>query len=678
MNRPQAASILAVMMLLAVAADTHAAVGIAPLAKNALQQPDAWFTSVEGCRLVDNVLSWQNANGGWWKNYDTATARATSVPARPDDAPAGDTEDVWHRASTFDNGATYSEMRLLARAARVRNKPEYRQAFNRGLKFIFDAQYANGGWPQRFPLQDNYGRHITFNDNAMLGVMELLDDVARARPDFAFVSEIDRKRAAEAFDRGIDCILKCQIKVNGKLTAWCEQHDEITFAPAKARSYELPSISGDESAGITLLLMRIEKPDAAVRDAIDHAVQWYDASKIAGKRYEKLLDASGAATDRVLIDDPAGVIWARFYEIETNRPFFCKRDGVKHYALSDLDRERRAGYAWYGDWGAPLPAAYKAWKERMPAAADAPIAVASDGSGQFKTVQAAIDSIPSSNAERRVILIKPGVYKERIIVPKDKPMITLKGAESDPAGVVLTNDWNAGYTPPAATRPVGTSGSASTNIDAADFIAENLTFENSAGDHGQAVALKTMADRLIFRNCRLLGWQDTLYADTGRQYFVDCYIEGHVDFIFGGATAVFDRCTIHSKNGGYVTAARTKPNLRFGYVFLDCTLTGDSTPTFLGRPWQWDRGSKAAVAFIRCKMGQHIRPEGWNPWDLKDKPNTSPADNTRYSEFGSMDLYGHPLDVSRRVAWSHQLSSEQAAEYTVAHILGGEDHWAPR
>jgi pectinesterase len=306
-----------------------------------------------------------------------------------------------------------------------------------------------------------------------------------------------------------------------------------------------------------------------------------------------------------------------------------------------------------------------------------PITVAADGSGDFKTVQAAVDSIPANNSERRVILIKPGTYKERIVVPKEKPLITIRGTDSDPAKTVLTNDWNASYTPPAATRPVGTSGSASTNIAGSDFIAEDITFENSAGDHGQALAIKTMGDRMAFRNCRFLGWQDTLCADSGRQYFVNCHVEGRVDFIFGGATAVFDHCIIHSKNGGYVTAARTKPELPFGYVFLDCTLTGDETPTFLGRPWQWDRGSKAAVAFIRCKIGPHIRAEGWNKWDLKDKPNLNPVDNTRYSEFGSMTLDGKPLDISSRADWSHQLAPEVAARYTVANILGGEDHWDP-
>ena len=220
--------------------------GIAPLAHDVLNRPDTWFQSPEGQKLADNIVTWQNANGGWWKNYDPNKPRPANPGAKTNDGALGDTEDVWRKVSTFDNGATYSEMRILARAHRILQRDNYRDAFNRGLKYIFDAQYPNGGWPQRFPLQDNYGRHITFNDDAMSSVMSLLRDIADGAADFAFVSDEDRKRSAEAFDRGVDCILKCQIRVNGKLTAWCEQHDEVTFAPAKARSYELPSISGDQ------------------------------------------------------------------------------------------------------------------------------------------------------------------------------------------------------------------------------------------------------------------------------------------------------------------------------------------------------------------------------------------------------------------------------------------------
>jgi len=306
----------------------------------------------------------------------------------------------------------------------------------------------------------------------------------------------------------------------------------------------------------------------------------------------------------------------------------------------------------------------------------APIVVAADGSGAFTTVQAAVDSIPAESIEPQVILIKPGTYKARVHVPAGRPLVTFKGEDADPAKTVLTFDLNANMLDTNG-KPVGTSGTPSTNIQASDFTAENITFENTAGDKGQALALKITGDRGVFRNCRFLGWQDTLCADGGRQYFANCYIEGRVDFIFGGSTAVFDHCIIHSKNGGYVTAARTPPEQPYGYIFLDCTLTGEGAPAYLGRPWQWDRGRNAMVAFIQTKMGPHIRPEGWNAWDRPGNPNTQPAKTCRYSEFQSLDLDGKPLDISKRVPWSSQLSYDQAAKLMVNNILGGSDHWNP-
>jgi pectinesterase len=293
--------------------------------------------------------------------------------------------------------------------------------------------------------------------------------------------------------------------------------------------------------------------------------------------------------------------------------------------------------------------------------------VAADGRGDFETVQAAVDAVPAGNAERVVIRIQPGIYKEVIEVPREKPFVTFLGMGDDPAEVVLTFDNFASRINPETGEEFGTSGSASTVINGADFIAENVTFENSAGEVGQAVAIRIMSDRVIFRNCRFLGWQDTLYANShGRNYFVDCYIEGRVDFIFGRSTAVFENCEIHSKNGGYVTAASTPEERESGYVFLNCRLTGWGEPAYLGRPWR----PHAHVAFISCAMGEHIRPEGWHNWGREENEQTA-----RFEEFGNT---GPGADTSRRVAWAKQLSEEEAARYTVENVLGWEDGWDPR
>ena len=236
------------------------------------------------------------------------------------------------------------------------------------MKFVFDAQYPNGGWPQRFPLQDNYGRHITFNDKLMSSVMALLDDVAAAKNEFAFVDDATRKRARDAFGRGVDCIVKMQIRdPAGELTGWCQQHDAKTLAPTAARAYELPSIASFETADIVLLLMRIEKPDERVKQAIISAVKWFEQSQVRGKKYELIRDKSlKYGVDRRLSDDPsAGPLWARFYEIQTNKPIFADRDGVKRYDLGEVGEERRARYAWFGNWGEKVLSEFPKWQKRV-------------------------------------------------------------------------------------------------------------------------------------------------------------------------------------------------------------------------------------------------------------------------------------------------------------------------
>ena len=339
-----------------------------PFLHHALGAPDEWYKSDDGRQFCDNLVTWQNANGGWWKKYDPRVPRPAELPPpATDDAPPGDTEGVWRRTSTFDNDATYSEMRILARAYRLVGKPTYRAAFERGLQFMLDAQYPSGGWPQRFPLENNYGREITFNDNAMTNVMTMLRDVADGRGDVSFVEPPVREKCRAAFNRGVECTLNLQIKINGKLTAWAQQYDDKTFRPAKARAYELPSISADESEDIAILLMDLPHPSDRVRTAIASVAGWYSASKITGKR---VATVSGPqyenGKDRVLVDDPsAPPLWARFYDIESDKPFFVSRDGVKRDAMSEISWERRNHYSWYGTWGKNVLDHYADWKKRV-------------------------------------------------------------------------------------------------------------------------------------------------------------------------------------------------------------------------------------------------------------------------------------------------------------------------
>lgn len=297
----------------------------------------------------------------------------------------------------------------------------------------------------------------------------------------------------------------------------------------------------------------------------------------------------------------------------------------------------------------------------------APIIVAPDGTGQFKTVQGAIDSIPDDNTEWRVITIKPGTYKERLLIRGGKTFVILRGEEKDARRTVITFNRYAGMNDPDAPgKKLGTLGSESVVIEADNFIAENLTFENPSGAVEPAVAVRTSGDKQIFRNCRFLGWQDTLWINSKRMYFTDCYVEGRVDVIIGRATAVFEKCQIHGTDGGCLTAASTEPDTPFGLVFLKCKITCAEDRTYLGNPWQ----KGAATAFLECELPEHVRPEGWVEGHGNDYHKTA-----RFFEYQNT---GPGADTRRRAAWTRQLTEAEAKNYTVENILSGEDGWDPK
>ncbi|WP_291591078.1 pectinesterase family protein [Bacteroides sp.] len=289
--------------------------------------------------------------------------------------------------------------------------------------------------------------------------------------------------------------------------------------------------------------------------------------------------------------------------------------------------------------------------------------VAQDGSGDFFTVQEAINAVPDFRKNiRTTILVRKGTYKEKIIIPESKINISLIGED----GAVLTYDGFANKKNVFGEN-MGTSGSSGCYIYAPDFYAENITFENSSGPVGQAVACFVSADRAFFKNCRFLGFQDTLYtySKQSRQYYEDCYIEGTVDFIFGWSTAVFNRCHIHSKRDGYVTAPSTDQGKKYGYVFYDCKLTAEpeATKVYLSRPWR----PYAQAVFIRCEMGKHILPEGWNNWGKKENEKTA-----FYAEYESR---GEGANPKARAAFSHQLKNLKG--YEIKTVLAGDDGWNP-
>jgi pectin methylesterase-like acyl-CoA thioesterase len=285
----------------------------------------------------------------------------------------------------------------------------------------------------------------------------------------------------------------------------------------------------------------------------------------------------------------------------------------------------------------------------------------------FKTLQEAIDAIAPYPHFDYDIHILPGKYVQQVTIPRLKSHMRIWG--DDPKTTILSFGLGASMPGPDG-KPMGTFATPSVRVLADEITCRNITFENTLGPHGQALAIEVAGDRDAFDNCRFLGWQDTIFADSsGRNYFHNCYIEGHVDFIFGRSTAVFDNCEIHSKRAGYLTAASTERWSPFGYVFVHCKLTADDDvkpgTVYLGRPWR----PYGATAFIECEMGPHIRPEGWFNWK-----NTENEKTARYAEYNNA---GPGADTSKRVGWAHQLNAGEAAEYDIAKVFEASGGWVP-
>lgn len=299
-------------------------------------------------QIADNILLYQRDDGGWPKNYDM---QAILTPAQVDSLQ--NTKSMTH--TTFDNSTTYTHIGYLAKVYTSTHIQKYMDACLRGIDFILAAQYPNGGWPQYFPLEEgDYSQRITFNDGAYMGIMNLLQKIVSNNSDFLFVGEPLRAKVKNAYEKGLDCILKMQIMDNGRLTVWCQQHDEISLQPAWARAFEPPSICNGESVGVVLFLMKLDNPDERIIRSVQSAVKWFQNSKIYNTRVKTVNGTSETSqwrtitSDRVVVTDSlASPIWTRYYELGTDRPLFCDRNSKYLYSLAEVSRERRVGYAWY-------------------------------------------------------------------------------------------------------------------------------------------------------------------------------------------------------------------------------------------------------------------------------------------------------------------------------------------
>jgi len=284
------------------------------------------------------------------------------------------------------------------------------------------------------------------------------------------------------------------------------------------------------------------------------------------------------------------------------------------------------------------------------------IVVSKDNNGDFNNIQEAINSCKSFPDKRITIFIKKGIYNEKVEIHSWNTNIHLIGENKD-STIIVNSDY-------AGNRKNGTFYTYTLKVNANDCIIENITIINAAGEVGQAVALHTEADRILIKNCNIVGNQDTLYAagENCRQYYKNCYIEGTTDYIFGAATALFENCIIHSKKDSYITAASTPERIKYGFVFINCKLTADSgiSKVYLGRPWR----QYAKTVFINCYMGEFIAPEGWHNWN-----NPEAEKNTFYAEFKN---YGPGANTNNRVKWAYQLSTKQIKEYSIEKIFSGE------
>lgn len=321
-----------------------------------------WYSSEEALQIAGNVLLYQHENGGWLKNINMARELSE------DEIKQLKREKSQEVGTTIDNGATHTQLKYLARVYSATAKEKYKDAFLKGLDYLLRAQYDNGGWPQFYPIKKGYYEHITYNDGAMIGVMEVLRDVANKEANYSFVDEKRVQKAQKAIDKGLDAILKTQVKVDGELTIWCAQHDKDDFSPAKARAYELPSLSGKESTGIVEYLLELENPSEEVKRSIRAAVNWFEENKVMGLKVKWIEDPNAPeGRDRIVVKEPnGGPLWGRFNEIETGKPIFVGRDGIIKYHLNEIERERRVNYNYIDNYAEDLlDTKYPEWERRF-------------------------------------------------------------------------------------------------------------------------------------------------------------------------------------------------------------------------------------------------------------------------------------------------------------------------
>ena len=519
-----------------------------------------FFQTDEARRVGDQVLLFQRTTGGWPKNTDMSSrmtdmdvARVKKEQSRTDD-------------STIDNGATTMQMLYLARLYQTTGDERYRDGFRRGLDYLLDGQYENGGWPQVWPNTTGYRAHITFNDDAIVNILEIFDDIRNGLAPYEgdLIDKEQRKRVEKAFKRAIECILKCQIYVDGKPTVWCQQHYKDTYAPAPARVFEHASYCTQESAGLVRLLMSLPNPDKRIKAAIHGAMKWFDTYKLTGLKLVRTGWRPGEKRDTRLVEDPMAKkpLWGRFYDFTYCEPYVCDRDGIARRRLEQIGLERRTGYSWYGDRAADLYPLYEEWANRHDPKNKVQIDLHSKGANENGTIelyrrpvidreafdvivkpgesiQAAIEKAPEQPQEPFKILILNGEYNEKVII--DKPNIVLVGEDREKTRLVYAEVMDSRKIKEYKGKPVG-NGVIVIQEGADDCVISGLTVYNN---YGTTIEKTTRHQMAIFgRATRTIVINSNVWADGndalslwardagGMYYHADLYLRcPGVDFL---------------------------------------------------------------------------------------------------------------------------------------------------
>lgn len=519
-----------------------------------------FFQSEEATRIGDQILLYQRVTGAWPKNTDMAR-RLTDREREAVLKAKENTHD-----STIDNGATTSQMVFLARLYQATGEARFREAYLRGLNYLLKGQYENGGWPQIWPHTEGYHAHITFNDDAMANILFLFDDIRHGRAPYEgdLIDKATRKRVSKAFDKGIECILKCQIFVDGEPTVWCQQHYKDSYEPAPARVFEHASYCTQESATLVRLLMTLQNPSKRVKEAVHGAMKWFDRYKLSGLKLVRTGWRTGERRDTKLVEDAAAQqpIWGRFYDFEYCEPYVCDRDGIKRRRLDQIGLERRTGYSWYGSRPAELYPLYEAWAEKHDPKNRVAIDLKAKGANENglielyrkptidraafdvvvkagESIQAAIEQAPEKPTEPFKILIEKGIYNEKVII--DKPNIVLVGEDREATQIIYAEVSDNRRIKEYKGQPVG-NGVIVIQEGADDCVISGLTIYNNYGTTVEQTTRHQMAvfgraTRTIVINSNV--WADgndalSLWArDAGGMYYhADLYLRcPGVDFL---------------------------------------------------------------------------------------------------------------------------------------------------